>query len=227
MTKNTLKENIENSWYEPLKEEFEKPYFNQLYEFLKSETKSGKVIYPKEPKIFSAFNSTPFDQVKAVILGQDPYHGPDQAMGLSFSVPEHIRVPPSLRNIYKELHRSLEFDIPDHGDLSAWAEQGIFLLNAILTVEAGKPRSHARIGWEIFTNKVIQILSEQTSGLVFLLWGNFAKSKKHLIDSNRHLILESRHPSPLAGNTFVGNNHFLETNNYLSENEKIPVNWTL
>lgn len=222
-----MKVDIEYSWYEKLEEEFSRPYFSKLADFLKMEKKQGKTIYPKGSKIFNAFNSTPFDRVKVVILGQDPYHGPNQAMGLSFSVPKGIRTPPSLVNIYKELHRSTGFHIPSHGDLSPWAAQGVFLLNAVLTVEAGRPRSHANIGWTTFTDAVIRTLSDHRSGLVFLLWGNFARSKKTLIDTEKHLVLESRHPSPLAGNSFLGNNHFALANDYLSKHGEIPVNWQL
>jgi len=218
---------IEDSWYKRLKEEFEKPYFKNIIHFLDTEKEKGKTIFPEESKIFNAFNSTPFNQVKTVILGQDPYHGAGQAMGLSFSVPRGIRIPPSLRNIYKELNRSTDFKIPDHGDLSPWTTEGVFLLNTILTVEAGKPGSHATIGWEIFTDRVIEILSDQKDGLVFLLWGNHARSKKNLINPEKHFILESRHPSPLAGKGFYGNNHFADSNEYLRKSGKKAVNWEL
>ena len=216
---------MDASWVEVLEEEFRKPYFHELVDFLKEQKRQNKTIYPKGPEIFNAFNSTPFEKVKVVIIGQDPYHGPGQAMGLSFSVPKGIRIPPSLRNIYKELHRSESIDIPDHGDLSSWADQGVFLLNAVLTVEAGKPRSHAKIGWEIFTDSVIKTISEQRKHVVFLLWGNFARKKCILIDADKHLVLESRHPSPLAGNAFQGNNHFADTNNYLVKYGQKPINW--
>jgi len=225
MPENNLSVEIEPSWASVLEDEFQKPYFGELVNFLKNEKQKKKTIYPKGSRIFNAFNSTPFDQVKVVILGQDPYHGAGQAMGLSFSVPRGIRIPPSLRNIYNELNRSNSFTIPSHGDLSAWADQGVFLLNAVLTVAAGEPRSHAKIGWETFTDAVIQKLSSERSGLVFLLWGNFARQKRKLIDTERHLVLESRHPSPLAGNSFQGNNHFTDTNNYLVKNGQKPVNW--
>ena len=216
---------MDASWVDVLGEEFRKPYFHELVDFLKEQKRQNKTIYPKGPEIFNAFNSTPFEKVKVVIIGQDPYHGPGQAMGLSFSVPKGIRIPPSLRNIYKELHRSESIDIPDHGDLSSWADQGVFLLNAVLTVEAGKPRSHAKIGWEIFTDSVIKTISEQRKHVVFLLWGNFARKKCILIDADKHLVLESRHPSPLAGNAFQGNNHFADTNNYLVKYGQKPINW--
>jgi uracil-DNA glycosylase len=189
---------IEESWKSVLSTEFQQPYFQEIKQFLVSEKQNGKLIYPPGPLIFNAFNKTPFDRVKVVILGQDPYHNPGEAMGLSFSVPAGIRVPPSLQNIYKEIERSLHIAPPKHGDLSAWAEQGVLLLNAMLTVEARKPASHQKIGWQTFTDAVIRILSEQRSGLVFMLWGNFAKSKASLIDTQKHFILESAHPSPLA-----------------------------
>lgn len=215
------------SWQHLLEEEFAKPYFKEMMQFLKSEEKKGKVIFPERSKIFQAFHTTPFDQVKIIILGQDPYHRPGQAMGLSFSVPDGVRIPPSLRNIYKELNRSTGFDVPGHGDLTEWAKQGVFLLNTILTVEEGRAGSHRKIGWEIFTDQVIKKLSDFRSHLVFLLWGNHARSKKALIDPEKHLILESKHPSPLAGNEFYGNNHFVESNRYLIDNGKLAVNWAL
>ncbi len=216
---------IEESWKRELADEFAKEYFARLKEFLLEEKRRGAVIYPPGPLIFNAFNHTPFDKVKVVILGQDPYHGPGQAMGLSFSVPRGIRIPPSLRNIYKEVHRTEKIPIPTHGDLTSWAHQGVFLLNAVLTVEQGRPGSHAKAGWAEFTDAVIQKLSSDRQGLVFLLWGNFARQKRNLIDAQRHLILESVHPSPLAGNRFVGNNHFADANEYLIKNGQIPINW--
>lgn len=216
---------IEESWKNILKEEFGKPYFDEIVNFLKREKKLGKQIYPPGPKIFNAFDSTPFRKVKVVILGQDPYHGPGQAMGLSFSVPKSERIPPSLKNIYKEINNDLQLPIPNHGDLSSWAEQGVFLLNAILTVEHKKASSHKKIGWEQFTNAVIQLLSEKTEGLVFLLWGNFARFKSEFIDKQKHLVLESVHPSPLAGNGFFNNNHFSRANEYLKKSGKEPINW--
>lgn len=169
---------IEPAWKEHLKDEFAKPYFAHIKQFLTLEKKSGKTIYPPGPLIFNAFDKTPFDQVRVVIIGQDPYHGPGQAMGLCFSVPRHIAVPASLKNIFKEMKRDIGFHIPSHGDLSAWADQGVFLLNAILTVEQNQAGSHSKIGWQTFTDAVIKTLSDQRSGLIFLLWGNFARSKK-------------------------------------------------
>lgn len=226
MPESNLTIDIDPSWKDVLEEEFQKPYFHQLAKQLKNEKQKNKSIYPKGSLIFNAFNSTPFDRVKVVILGQDPYHGAGQAMGLSFSVPRGIPIPPSLRNIYKELHRSSDsFIIPEHGDLSVWADQGVFLLNAVLTVESGKPRSHAKIGWETFTDAVIEKISAKREGIVFLLWGNFARQKKELINTDRHLVLESKHPSPLAGNAFQGNNHFIDTNSYLVKNGEKPIIW--
>ncbi len=218
---------IEASWKEVLKDEFSQPYFQSLITFLKQAKAQGKTIYPPGSLIFNAFNTTPFGEVKVVILGQDPYHNPGEAMGLSFSVPGGVRTPPSLRNIYKELYEDLGVPIPDHGDLTRWAEQGVFLLNAMLTVERNQPQSHHKIGWQNFTDAVIRKLSEEGEHLVFMLWGGFARKKKALIDANRHLILESAHPSPLAGNAFFGNHHFSKANAYLQENGKAPIDWGL
>lgn len=218
---------IEPSWKEVLEPTFETPYFKHVRHYLKKELRDGKTIYPPGPKIFNAFNTTPFDKVKVVIIGQDPYHGPGQAMGLCFSVPNSIKVPASLKNIYKELNRDLGMPIPDHGDLTKWAEQGVFLMNAILTVERGKAGSHKKIGWQQFTDEVIKTLSTKKEGLVFLLWGNFAKAKKALIDETKHYVLESVHPSPLAGGAFIGNGHFSKTNELLKAQGKEPIDWTL
>ena len=218
---------IEQSWKDVLQEEFEKPYFKDVVRFLREEKTAGKIMYPPGPLIFNAFNSTPFDKVKVVIIGQDPYHNPGEAMGLSFSVPKGVRVPPSLRNIYKELATDLELPIPDHGDLTAWAKQGVFLLNAMLTVERNKPRSHQKIGWQDFTNAVIRTISQKRDHVVFMLWGGFAKKKKDLIDQQRHLILEAAHPSPLAGGAYFGSRHFSQANNYLIANGRKPINWDL
>ena len=184
-------------------------------------------MYPPGKLLFNAFNTTGFDQVKVVILGQDPYHNPGEAMGLCFSVPKEIRIPPSLRNIYKEINQDTNDPIPNHGDLTSWAEQGVFLLNAILTVSKKKPASHSRIGWHLFTDEVISILSKNREHLVFMLWGNFAKSKSILIDENKHLVLKSAHPSPLAGGKFFNNHHFSKANNYLCENNLDPINWKI
>ncbi|MCB9266052.1 MAG: uracil-DNA glycosylase [Lewinellaceae bacterium] len=218
---------IEESWKEALKNEFGQPYFQSLATFLRKEKANGKTIYPPGSLIFNAFNTTPFEKVKVVILGQDPYHNPGEAMGLSFSVPKGVRIPPSLKNIYKELHDDLGISIPNHGDLTHWAEQGVFLLNAMLTVERNKPRSHQKIGWQTFTDAVIRRLSEERQGLVFMLWGGFARQKKQLIDTGKHLVLEAAHPSPLAGGAYFGSRHFSKANEYLKNQGKEPVDWKL
>lgn len=216
---------IEASWNEILKEEFKKEYFQNIVTFLKEEKRNGKVIYPPGPNVFHAFNTTPWKDVKVVILGQDPYHNPEQAMGLSFSVPKGIKLPPSLKNIFREIKTDVGIELPDHGDLSSWANQGVFLLNAMLTVEQKNPGSHKKIGWQEFTNAVIQLLSEKGEDIVFLLWGNFAKNKKELIDGSKHLILEAAHPSPLARGAFFGSKHFSKTNEYLISKNKKPIDW--
>ena len=218
---------IESSWKSILAEEFEKPYFISLAGTLHREKKSGKVIYPPGPLIFNAFNLTPFDRVKVVIIGQDPYHNPGQAEGLSFSVPHGTACPPSLLNIYKEIHSDMGLDLSKKdGSLEGWARQGVFLLNAVLTVRAGQPTSHSSIGWSEFTDAVIRTLSERRSGLVFLLWGNFAKSKKPLIDLSKHHVLEAAHPSPLARGAFFGCRHFSKTNDILLEQGLQPIDWS-
>ena len=218
---------IEESWKRALAEEFEKPYFQALAQKLHEEKRSGGVIYPPGPLIFNAFNLTPLDKVKVVIIGQDPYHGPGQAEGLSFSVPHGIPLPPSLVNIYKEISSDLGVDMSrKDGSLKGWADQGVFLLNAVLTVRAGQPTSHSRIGWAEFTDAVIRTLSKQRTGLVFLLWGNFARSKKDLIDASRHTVLEAAHPSPLARGAFFGCRHFSRTNAILQSEGLTPIDWT-
>jgi uracil-DNA glycosylase len=227
MTPSVSNVQIEEGWKRAMAPEFQKPYFAEIKAFLLAEKQAGKIIYPPGPLIFNAFNKTPFDQVKVVILGQDPYHNPGEAMGLCFSVPHGIKTPPSLVNIYKELKSSLGIEPPDHGDLSKWADQGILLLNAMLTVEARKPASHQKIGWQTFTDAIIRTISEQKHGVVFLLWGNFARSKKALIDGSKHHILEAAHPSPLAGNAFQGCGHFTRTNEILLKEGKKPIDWSL
>lgn len=217
---------IEESWKHALAPEFEKPYFRELVRQLHEEKRSGRTIYPPGPLIFNAFNLTPLPQVKVVILGQDPYHGPGQAEGLSFSVPHGVPLPPSLVNIYKEIESDLGVQLRKDGSLRGWAEQGVFLLNAVLTVRAGQPTSHSQIGWTVFTDAVIRTLSEQRDGLVFLLWGNFARSKKTLIDTSRHTVLETAHPSPLARGAFFGCRHFSQANRILAQQGKSPVDWT-
>ena len=218
--------NIEASWKTALAHEFAQPYFAQIKAALLAEKSAGKTIYPRGSLIFNAFNSTPLPEVKVVILGQDPYHQPNQAMGLSFSVPHGVAIPPSLRNVYKELARTLDgFIIPNHGDLSKWAQQGVFLLNAVLTVAQGQAASHAGLGWQNFTDAVIRTISEHNEGVVFMLWGNFAKKKAELIDARRHHILTAVHPSPLAGGGFAGCNHFALANELLVKQGKQPIDW--
>ena len=216
---------IHQSWFEQLEKEFEQPYFQAIRTFLVNEKAAGKTIYPPGGQIFNAFDSTPFEDVKVVIIGQDPYHGAGQAMGLSFSVPRTAAVPASLKNIYKELKTDLGLDIPTHGDLSHWATQGVFLLNSMLSVEANLAASHKSIGWQTFTDAVIKKLSDERSGLVFMLWGNFAKAKRDLIDASKHHILEAAHPSPLAGGAFFGSKHFSQANELLKTQGKSEIKW--
>ncbi len=222
---NATEVKIEDSWKQILSEEFEKEYFAKIKEHIVNDMKSGKIIYPPGKLIFNAFNSTPFDNVKVVIIGQDPYHGPGQAMGLCFSVPKGIAIPASLKRIYKEMHNDVGISIPDHGDLTKWTQQGVFLMNAILTVVHKTPGAHKNIGWQQFTDTVIKKISDHKEGIVFLLWGNFAKAKRSLIDETKHYILESAHPSPLAGNAFFGNGHFSKTNELLIKQGKEPIDW--
>ena len=218
--------NIEASWKKALAHEFAQPYFAQIKDGLLAEKNAGKTIYPRGSLIFNAFNTTPLPEVKVVILGQDPYHQPNQAMGLSFSVPQGVPIPPSLRNVYKELARTIDgFIIPNHGDLSKWAQQGVFLLNAVLTVTQGQAASHAGLGWQTFTDAVIRTISEHNEGVVFMLWGNFAKQKAELIDAHRHHILTAVHPSPLAGGGFAGCNHFALANALLIKQGKQAIDW--
>ena len=219
---------IEDSWKAVLKDEFEQPYFQALTTFLKNEKAAGKIIYPPGSLIFNAFENTPFDKVKVVILGQDPYHNSGEAMGLSFSVPKGVRIPPSLQNIYKEIKADLGLPIPTHGDLTNWAQQGVFLLNAMLTVEnVGKASSHQNTGWQLFTDAVIKKLSNERNGIVFMLWGNFARKKAAFIDASKHLILEAAHPSPLAGGAFFGSKHFSKANQYLQQHGQTPIDWSV
>ena len=219
---------IEPSWEEILHEEFDKPYFQQIPLHLKTEKSQGKTIYPPGPQIFNAFNSTPIDKVKVVILGQDPYHGQGQAHGLCFSVQNGVTPPPSLVNIFKELKEDVGMKIPNHGNLSRWAEQGVFLLNASLTVRAAEPMSHSKIGWAQFTDAVIKIISERKEHVVFFLWGKFAQDKRVLIDEAKHFILRAAHPSPLSAfNGFFGCKHFSKANEYLVSKGIDPVDWSL
>ena len=225
MSKTNVK--IEESWKTALQSEFDQPYFNALIQFLKKEKANGKTIYPPGSLIFNAFNTSPLSELKVVILGQDPYIRHQQAMGLSFSVPKGVRTPPSLNNIYKELNTDLGIPIPNHGDLTAWANQGVFLLNAALTVEMGKSGSHLKKGWGQFTDAVIRLISEERENIVFMLWGNFAKAKKVLIDASKHLILEAPHPSPMAGGAYFGSKHFSKANAYLKKNGLEEIDWNL
>jgi len=221
--------NIDSSWKDALKDEFQQPYFAAIKSFILKEKQEGKKVYPPGPLIFNAFNTTPFEDVKVVIIGQDPYHGPGQAMGLSFSVPPNIVVPPSLENIYKELQTDLNLNIPSHGDLTHWAEQGVFLLNASLTVRARSANSHQKIGWQKFTDAVIRTLSREREGLIFMLWGGFAKKKAALIDESKHHILTSGHPSPLSANRgyWFGNKHFSKANELLKKQGGKPIDWQI
>ena len=218
---------IEQSWKAALADEFEKPYFASLVRFLHEEKAEGRKIYPPGSQIFRAFELTPVDHVKVVILGQDPYHGAGQAMGLSFSVPANVPAPPSLKNIFKEIHDDLGITMSGYPDLEKWARQGVLLLNAVLTVRAGQPASHSGIGWTEFTDAVIKYISDHRSGVVFLLWGSFARSKKALIDTSRHYVLEAAHPSPLARGAFFGCRHFSKTNEILTKEGKAPIDWQL
>lgn len=216
---------IETTWKEKLQTEFEKDYFQNLVKFVKQEYLS-QTIYPPGNYIFNAFNLCPFNQAKVVIIGQDPYHGPGQAHGLCFSVLNGVKFPPSLRNIFKEIHNDLGIPIPESGDLTRWAKQGVFLLNATLTVQAHNAGSHQKKGWETFTDAVIRTLAEQSEHLVFLLWGAYAQKKAEMIDQNKHLVLKSVHPSPLsASRGFFGNNQFSKANDYLKFHKKQTINW--
>ncbi len=216
---------IEPSWNKVLQTEFTKPYFVALTSKIKN-AYLERTVFPPPKYIFNAFDLCPFEKVKVVILGQDPYHGPNQAHGLSFSVPDGVKTPPSLQNIYKEIKSDLGKDIPDSGNLERWAKQGVLLLNATLTVESGQPASHQGLGWEIFTDAVIKKISNEQKHVVFLLWGNFARSKASLIDESKHLILKAPHPSPFSAYTgFFGSKHFSQTNKYLTENGLGEIHW--
>ncbi len=218
---------IEQSWKEALAEEFAKPYFASLAAALHKEVADGKTVYPPGPLIFKAFELTPLDKVKVVILGQDPYHRPHEAMGLSFSVPDGVQMPPSLRNIFKEISTDLGITMSGSTNLEKWARQGVFLLNSILTVRAGEPASHSNLGWMEFTDAVIRTVSDRCNGVVFLLWGRYACTKAPLIDRSRHFVLEAAHPSPLARGAFFGCRHFSKTNELLLSQGKTPIDWQL
>lgn len=219
---------LKGQWGKLLSNELNKSYMQELLSHIEMELQKGVKVYPKREDIFSAFNLTPFENVKVVIIGQDPYHGENQAHGLSFSVRKGVKIPPSLKNIYKELNADLGFKIPSHGDLSSWAKQGVLLLNSTLTVEASKAGSHRDLGWEIFTDKVIELLNTKKEGIVFLLWGSPAQKKARILDENKHLILKSVHPSPLSAyRGFFGNNHFSKTNKFLLKQGKDPISWDI
>ena len=220
---------IESSWKEVLKNEFTKTYFLEIVTLLKMEKNAWKIIYPPGPLIFNAFTQTPFNKVRVVIIGQDPYHNPGQAHGLSFSVPSGVKPPPSLMNIYKEINSSLGIPMPaEFGNLIKWAEQGVMLLNAILTVRANEPGSHSKIGWMNFTDAVIKKISDEKTGVIFLLWGKFAQEKQVLIDETKHHVLKAAHPSPFSAfQGFFGCNHFLKVNELLTSHELQPIDWKL
>ncbi|OTG62704.1 uracil-DNA glycosylase [Acinetobacter sp. ANC 3903] len=220
---------LDASWKSALSDFLLSTKMDDLKQFLVTEIQADKVIYPPNPLIFNALNTTPLNHVKVVILGQDPYHGPNQAHGLSFSVQKGVALPPSLRNIFHELNTDLGIPAPKHGDLTRWAEQGVLLLNAVLTVEAGQPTSHQKRGWEDFTDHIIDVLNEQCEHIVFILWGAYAQRKGQRIDQNKHLVLKAAHPSPLSANRggFFGCKVFSKANNYLKQNGIEPINWQL
>jgi uracil-DNA glycosylase len=220
--------NIDPSWKKVLAHEFEQPYFATIKQFILTEKQKGKKVYPPGSQIFNAFNLTPFDHVKVVILGQDPYHGPGQAHGLSFSVPQGIPQPPSLVNIFKELKSDLNIDAPPHGNLESWAKQGVLLLNAVLTVNDSEAASHKNAGWEKYTDAVIKAISDHKEHVVFILWGRFAQNKESLIDTKKHCVIKSAHPSPLSAHAgFFGSKPFSKTNTYLREHGIKEINWRL
>lgn len=228
MTPGEAQIKLHESWKSPLLDEFSQPYMQELRQFLAEQKRLGKQIYPPGNLIFNALDSTPFDRVKVVILGQGPYHGAGQAHGLCFSVPAGVATPPSLGNIFKELQADLGIPIASHGCLSSWAEQGVLLLNAVLTVEATKAASHEGRGWERFTDAVVRLINAQKSHVVFLLWGSYAQKKGAIIDASKHLVLKSPHPSPLSAHRgFLGNRHFSKANAYLRGNGQQEINWQL
>lgn len=219
---------LESSWKAVLNNEFNQDYFKQIKQFILQEKAKGKEVFPPGKLMFNAFNLTPFNQVKVVIIGQDPYHGLGQAHGLSFSVPTGIKTPPSLQNIYKEIESDLGLSIPNHGNLESWAKRGVLMLNAVLSVNSGEPASHKAAGWENFTNAVIYYLSQQRSNLVFMLWGRFAQEKELLIDAHKHLILKAAHPSPFSAyQGFMGCKHFSKANEFLKLKGIEPIDWSI
>lgn len=219
---------LEDSWLERLGDQFHHEYMQKLRDFLITRKQHRAVIYPPGKQIFNALNSTPFGQVRVVILGQDPYHGPGQAHGLCFSVQPGIRVPPSLANIYREIQADLGINPPHHGYLQSWAEQGVLLLNAVLTVERGQAGSHQGKGWEIFTDAIVQLLNDERENLVFMLWGSYAMKKGAVIDRRKHLVLKAPHPSPLSAHRgFLGCRHFSSANDYLQQHQQLPIDWEI
>ena len=219
---------IDDVWLKFITNEKNKPYFQQIELYLKQAENDGKIIYPKADDIFNAFDLTPFHKVKVVIIGQDPYHNPNQAHGLAFSVPDGEKIPPSLRNIFKELQRDMGISTPNHGNLTKWANQGVLLLNTILTVEKNKPHAHQKIGWETFTDSVIQQLNNHPKPIVYLLWGAHAQKKEALINTNKHIVLTAPHPSPLSAHRgFLGSNHFSLANNALNKVGRDPIEWSI
>ena len=218
---------LEEKWLDELGGEFDKPYMTNLKNFLQDEKLAGKIIYPKGDEIFNALNTTGFEDIKVVIIGQDPYHGENQAHGLSFSVRKGVAIPPSLKNIYKEIEASLNLKMPKHGQLTGWAEQGVLLLNATLTVEASKAGSHQKKGWEEFTDAVIRVINDKREQVAFILWGSYAQKKGAIINRKKHLVLEGPHPSPLSAHRgFFGCGHFKQANEYLIKNGKKPIDWS-
>lgn len=219
---------LDDEWLGSMAEEFAQEYMQQLSAFLRAEKALGKIVYPPGGDIFNALNSTPLSRVKVVILGQDPYHGPGQAHGLSFSVPQGVAVPPSLKNIYKELATDLGVTLPAHGNLQSWADQGVLLLNAVLTVEQGLAASHQGRGWERFTDRIIQVINQECKNVVFMLWGAYAQKKGSVIDQQRHLVLQAPHPSPLSAHRgFLGCRHFSQANEYLSAHGSDTIDWQI
>jgi len=219
---------LEASWLSQLQAQFDQPYMHKLKEFLLTRKQHRAVIYPPGSQIFNALNSTPFQQVRVVILGQDPYHGPGQAHGLCFSVLPGVRTPPSLANIYREIQSDIGIAPPSHGNLQSWADQGVLLLNAVLTVESGQAGSHQGKGWEEFTDAVVQSLTDGREGLVFMLWGSYAQKKGAVIDRRKHLVLKAPHPSPLSAyRGFLGCKHFSRANDYLQQHQQSPIDWTV
>ena len=228
LAETNIRHKLKKDWFNLLQNEFHSDYFNELESFLCSERSQGKIIYPQKHLIFNAFDKTSVNNLKVIILGQDPYHGPDQAHGLCFSVNHNVKLPPSLKNIFKELQSDVGITAPVSGNLEKWASQGVLLLNSILTVREGEPGSHQNRGWEQFTDAIIRLLSMEKEGLIFLLWGRYAQAKEHLIDSQKHFILKAAHPSPFSAyQGFYGCRHFSKTNEILKSTGREPIDWSL